>query len=112
MDQATVQQMVDKARNDALAESAAIRTAEKEVGAVVGELAIAADSAAGVYRAGLQALNVDLNGIDESSYGATFRAVAAARAVPAPLAQDSAATANAAADFNQRFPNRVNLIRG
>ena len=112
MDQATVQQMVDKARNDALAESAAIRTAEKEVGAVVGELAIAADSASAVYKAGLQALNVDLNGLDESSYGATFRAVAAVRAAPAPLAQDSRPSATVAADFNQRFPNRAKLIKG
>lgn len=111
MDHAAVQQMVDKARADALADAAAIRTAEREVGAVVGELAVAMDSAEAVYRVGLDALGVDHAKLKGDAVAETFRAVKAARDVTAP-AMDSRPSAVAAKAFGDRFPNRPNLIRG
>ena len=101
----------DKARSDALAESAAIRTAEREVGAVVGELAVAMDSAEAVYRVGLDALGVDHSKLTGPAVAETFRAVKAARDVAAP-AMDSRPSAVSTKAFGERFPNRPNLIRG
>ena len=101
----------DKARTDALAEAAAIRTAEREVGAVVGELAVAMDSAEAVYRVGLDALGVDHAKLTGPAVAETFRAVKAARDV-APPAMDGRPAAGARRAFSERFPNRPNLIRG
>lgn len=115
MDAATVQRMVDKAtsaaRRDALAESAAIRTAEREVHPVVGEIA-AMDSATDVYKVGLEALGVDTAKLPVGAYAETFRVVRAARADKASMAQDSRPTASSRNDFAARYPKRTNLIRG
>ena len=112
MDAKAVARMVEGARKSALAEAAAIRTAEREVQPVVGEL-VAMDSASAVYAAGLEALGVDLTGLDAKSYGATFRAVKAARdAVVPTLAQDGRPSGNSRNDFDKRFPKRAKLIRG
>lgn len=115
MDEAAVNKRIadaaDKARSDALAESAAIRTAEREVGAVVGELAVAMDSAEAVYRVGLDALGVDHAKLTGPAVAETFRAVKAARDV-APPAMDSRPSAVSTKAFGERFPNRPNLIRG
>lgn len=112
MDSATVTKMIADAKADALRESAAIRTAEREVRPVVGEL-VAMDSAADVYAAGLKALGVDTTGITRSSYGATFRAVHAAQSSKSPaVAQDSRTVKTAHDAFTARFPNRGKLLRG
>lgn len=111
MDAATVQTMVDKARRDALAEGAAIRTAEREVAPVVGEL-VAMDSANAVYRAGLIAMDVDVSKLPASAYGETFRAVKAARDAIPVLAHDGRPTANTRNDFSARYPKRAKLVRG
>ena len=111
MDAATVKGMVDKARRDALAEAAAIRTAEREVQPVVGEL-VAMDSAAAVYKAGLDALGVDTAKLPASAYAETFRAVKAARDAVPTLATDGRPSANSRNDFASRFPKRTKLIRG
>lgn len=111
MDAAAVKKLTDKARRDALAEGAAIRTAEREVHPVVGEL-VAMDSAADVYKAGLVALGVDVAKLPASAYGETFRAVKAARDEARPLAQDSRPSSTSRSDFDKRFPKRTKLIRG
>lgn len=112
MDSATVTRMIDKAQRDARAESKAIRTAEREVAPIVGEV-VAMDSAAAVYRLGLEALGVDLNGLPRSAYGATFRAVANKHGKTNSFAQDSRVDAGARADFDKRFANKLpKLIRG
>lgn len=112
MDAAFVRRLTDKARKDALAEGAAIRTAEKEVTPVTGELAVAFDSAADVYAAGLEAMDVPLDGLDRKSYAATFRAVAAARSARPTVAQDSVLAGSAREKFNARFPKRANILKG
>ncbi len=94
-----------------LAEVAAIRTAEREVQPVVGEL-VAMDSAAAVYKVGLEALGVDTAKLHSSSFAETFRAVNAAREGKTSIAQDVRLAPTARSDFDKRFPNRMNLIRG
>ena len=112
MDSAAVARMVAKAKADALAESAAIRTAEREVSPIVGEL-VAMDSAAAVYKVGLEALGVDTAKLPVAAYGETFRAVKIAREAAAPaIALDARASSIATAEFDKRFANRTNLIRG
>lgn len=111
MDAAAVDARVKAATEGVRAEMAALRTAEREVVPVVGEL-VGMDSAAAVYKAGLEALDVALDGLPEASYGATFRAVHAASAKTAPIAQDARPAATARADFNSRFPKRTILVKG
>lgn len=115
MDDATVNRRIadaaENARKGALADAAAIRTAEREVQPVVGEL-VAMDSAAAVYKVGLEAMGVDLSKLPASAYGETFRAVKAARDAVPTLAHDSRPTANSRNDFDKRFPKRTKLIRG
>lgn len=111
MDAKTVRGIADKARRDALAEAAAIRTAEREVQPVVGEL-VAMDSAAAVYKAGLVALGVDAAKLPTAAYGETFRAVKAARDAVPTLASDARPSSNSRNDFDKRFPKRSKLIRG
>ena len=115
MDEATVNRRIadaaDKARRGALSEAAAIRTAEREVQPVVGEL-VAMDSANAVYKAGLEALGVDVTKLPSAAYGETFRAVKAARGASPTLAQDSRPSSTSRNDFDKRFPKRTKLIRG
>lgn len=112
MDAATVKALVEQGRKDALAEAAAIRTAEREVAPVTGELAVAFDSAADVYQEGLKALNVDLTGLPRSAFAATFRSVHAARSAAPSVAQDARLTGSAREQFNQRFPKRAVVTKG
>jgi hypothetical protein len=109
---AAIAESAANARRDALAESAAIRNAEREVQPIVGEIA-AMDSAAAVYKLGLTTLKVDFSGVPETGYGALFRAVSGARAVatPTPIAVDYAAMSASSAAFAERFPNRTVLKR-
>lgn len=112
MDAATVKALIAKGRKSALTEAAAIRTAEREVTPVTGELAVAFDSAADVYREGLKALGVDLTGLPRSTFAATFRAVAANRTAAPSVAQDAKLTGSAREQFNQRYANRATIQKG
>lgn len=112
MDAATVKKLVDAGRQSALTEAAAIRTAEREVAPVTGELAVAFDSAADVYREGLTALGVALDGLPRSAYAATFRAVQASRAATPTVATDAKMTGTARDKFNARFPKRAAIQQG
>lgn len=112
MDAATVKALVDQGRKSALTEAAAIRTAEREVAPVTGELAVAFDSAADVYKEGLTALGVDLTSLPRSAFAATFRAVAASRTAAPSVAQDGALTGTARDQFNKRFPKRATVQKG
>lgn len=99
----------DAARASALAESAAIRTAEREVFPFVGEV-VAMDSAAAVYKVALDHLKVDLTGVPGAAYGAVLRTQ------PKPGATDpaivtTALDAGAAKSFKERFPNASVLVR-
>lgn len=108
MDEAAVNAKVAEASTTAyaraMAEGAAIRTAEKAVAPFVGELP-AMDSAAGYYKVGLAHFKVDTAALPEESYAATFNAVAAATVASKAnvrIAQDSR---NGASVLSTLVPN-------
>lgn len=108
----TVSAAVSKAEARIKAEQTAIRTAEREVAPVVGEL-VAMDSAADVYAAGLKALSIDITALPIAAFGETFRAVKKARDAMTPVvAMDAAAGATARTDFDKRYPKRMTLVKG
>lgn len=86
----------------------AVRAAEREVRPWVGDLAMAADSAEGVYENALKALGVSTKGIHPSA----FRPVLMAQAKPGERrdTQFAADSASGTADFAASFPN-VSLPR-
>lgn len=83
----------------------AIRTAERDVRPLVGELTIAMDSAAAVYKFALDAEKVDVTGVHPSAYGALVAQVIKGKDGPgrAKIAQDAAT--EGAGDFSEMFPN-------
>jgi hypothetical protein len=90
----------------------AIRDAERDVRPYIGELAMAQDSAADVYRLALDSLGVDASGVSEvSALKLILQAhpkpgeTKAPPAAKARIGQDSAATAS----FKALFPNAVPL---
>jgi hypothetical protein len=92
-----------RATTNALKIAREIRDAEKAVKPYVGELAIACDSADGVYKAALKALGVKIDGVHPSAYRAILEAqpVPGSNPQPARVALDAAA----AKSFSERFPS-------
>lgn len=87
-----------------IAKLRAIQAAEREVRPHIGELAIAQDSAAGVYRLALDAAGIDLTDVPEDAYRAMVRMLPAKGDPTAPkprIAMDAAGTAK----MKERFPN-------
>lgn len=83
----------------------AIRDAEREVRPYVGELAMAHDSAEGVYRTALATMKVDVEGVDEMPLGA-LKAILKTQPVPGQRRQGAlpAMDAKAAGGFAERHP--------
>jgi hypothetical protein len=100
MDAAKVNTMIADAVTAAearvTAAAAALRTAEREVSPVVGE--IACDSAPAAYKLALDHYKVDLTGVAEDSYGALFRATHAQRSTKV-IAQDAKPTVSVLASI-------------
>lgn len=103
---------IDKAKTDAIAEvtktNREIREAERAVRPYIGEVTKAFDSAADVYKATLEALKVDVAGVDPSAYPAMLKLVPVPGAKSAPVIEmgmDAATTA----DFEKRFPNAARI---
>lgn len=109
MDEATVNKRISDAVTAVEKRSADLRTAEREVSPVVGELSC--DSAAGAYRMGLDHYGVAHKDLSDESVGATFRAIHAERGKKPVIIQDNAAVEHRT-DFQKRFPNAVKLVRG
>jgi hypothetical protein len=85
-----------------------LRIAEQEVRPVVGEIAVACDSAEEVYRHALNVLKVDITDVPAAAYRALFKAIPAQR--PASAASALPAMDAAAEDaFSKRFPNAGRL---
>ncbi len=86
----------------------AIRDAERAVRPFIGDLAVAQDSAAAVYRLALDHLKVDLAGVHPSAYPALLRLAAdRATAVSPRVGLDG----DAVAALARRFPNAALLKR-
>lgn len=93
MDEAAINQRISDAVAAVEKRSADLRTAEREVSPVVGELSC--DSAAGAYRMGLDHYGVAHKDLSDESVGATFRAIHAERGKkPANVTQDAKPTAS------------------
>ncbi|MFG1417183.1 DUF2213 domain-containing protein [Xanthobacter sp. V0B-10] len=81
----------------------AVREAEKAIRPYVGELAVAQDSADGVYRVALEMLGVDVTGVHPSAYPVILKhqPVPGAAVRKQAIAQDAAA----AKGFADRYPD-------
>lgn len=87
-----------------------IREAERAVAPHIGEVSVAMDSAAAIYRLALDNAGVDLKGVPTSAYKAMVAMLprpADADVVPALMAADRA---NAGRTFAERFPEANTLI--
>ena len=87
-------------RRETLREAAAIRDAERIVRPIIGELVVAQDSAAAVYKLALDHRKIGTKGVHPSAYRALVEMAVAQDAAPtrAPagrIAQDAASTAQA-----------------
>lgn len=106
MDRKTVNKIAQDAGAAAIAAVAAIRQAERDVKPHVGEITVAMDSAAAVYKLALDAAKIDLTGVHPSAYPALVRMLPApGKDAPALVALD-AATIDAVA---KRFPSAGRL---
>lgn len=109
MDQKTVTAAITSATDAVRKRLLDVRNAEIEVQPVIGNLAVAQDSASNVYKLALDHMGVDLADVDPSAYRAVFRSVQATTAkVPAPAARAVVAmdaASSASKDFAAMFPN-------
>lgn len=80
----------------------AVREAEKAIRPYVGELAVAQDSADGVYRAALEMLGVDVTGVHPSAYPVVLKHQPKPGAARKPVVAQDAAVAKG---FAERYPS-------
>ena len=81
------------------------REAEKFVRPIIGDLAMAHDSAEGVYRTALTAKGVDIEGVHPSAYRALLEMLPKRQERPAHVAMDAAAQKG----FAERFPGAAKI---
>lgn len=106
-----IRQATAKVKTDMAAANRALRVAEREVEPYVGELAdsLAFDSAAEVYKAALESMDIDLEGVPESGYRSILRALPVpnrSASLDVPLAMDE----DALGDFNKMYGTSVSRI--
>jgi hypothetical protein len=98
---AAISAAVRKAEDAAVKRMRAVSEAEAVVQPYVGKLAMAQDSAEGVYKIALETLGVNVAGIHPSA----FRAVLEAQPKPGAVAPKLAADSARPQGFAERFPN-------
>lgn len=88
MDAASVRKLIDKTRQDARADAAAVRIAERDVAPLVGEV-VGMDSAEAIYRFALDSVGFEKSATEKAPL-ATLKAMVAREAErkAAPMAQD------------------------
>lgn len=108
MDGAAVAKLIANAQTAAVAtaraEAAAIRQAERDVFPHIGELAIAQDSAADVYRLALDARGIPTDGLETNALKAMVAMLPKPGETVAPKPHVAADRANAYTSFHERFP--------
>ncbi len=72
---AATRKAAQDAKADTIKHMRAIQAAERDVKPFIGEIAIAQDSAAAVYKLALDHLNVELDGVPPEAYGAVLKAL-------------------------------------
>jgi len=86
---------------------AEMRQAERDVAPIIGEVKIAVDSAAAIYKLALDHAKVDIKGVHPSAYRAMVAMLPKGDDAKPPLALDHATVAG---DFAKRFPEANTLI--
>lgn len=84
-----------------------LRIAEDEVRPYVGKIAVACDSAEAVYRHALDAMKIDIVGLEPSAYRSLLKALPVPTATPAPVVTAMDAAADSA--YSTRFPDAGRL---
>lgn len=84
-----------------------LRIAEDEVRPYVGKIAVACDSAEAVYRHALDAMKIDIVGLEPSAYRSLLKALPVPSATPAPVITAMDAAADSA--YSTRFPDAGRL---
>jgi uncharacterized protein len=116
MDKPAMDAAIAKARKDTLADATknfqAIRLAERAVFPYVGEVTKAFDSASDVYKHALEAMKVDIKGVDVSAYPAMLKLVPVVDKKTTAHNQNLGMDAANASDFEKRFPNAKRIING
>lgn len=112
---AAIKAATDQATSDTMARMKSIRAAENKVRPIIGELAIAQDSAAAVFKLALDSAGVKTEGVNEAAFEPLVDMLLTNRtnntaAVRVTIAQDSAAAAVTSLDT--RYPNRLKLKGG
>lgn len=111
---AAIKLAADQARTEARKDAAALRQAEIEVRPLVGDLAMALDSAAAVYKFALEQSGVELTDVDPSAFRPLVQmAVKNKSAAPAPkMASDSQFNHGSSSAFDAAFPtaSKVRVI--
>lgn len=111
---AAIQAATAAATADTISRMTGVRNAEHKVRPLIGELSIAQDSAAAVFKLALDSAGVKTEGVPEAAYEPLVDMLLTQRSnvVKSPLviAQDSAASA--ATGLAARFPNAVKLKGG
>ena len=87
---------------------AEIRAAERAVAPHIGEVTVAMDSAAAIYRLALDNAGVDLTGVPASAFGAMVAMLPKPTASAAPVLASDRKTASTS--FAERFPTANTLI--
>lgn len=106
MSKDSVNKAIEAAVKTERANSIAVREAERFVQPWVGQLTMAHDSAAGVYKTALKALNVDVTGVHPTAYKAILERVPVpSQTVQPNMAHDSASVA----DFAKRHPGAARI---
>lgn len=101
---AAIKKAGDDAYSRAMKEAAAVRTAEKEVAPLVGEIA-AMDSAESVYRFALDQAGIDTKGVHASALRVLVQQAVQHKSQQVRVAPSLAQDAAAGAAFAKRFPN-------
>jgi 8-oxo-dGTP pyrophosphatase MutT (NUDIX family) len=113
IDKPAMDAAIAKARADTLAEvtktNREIRDAERAVRPYVGEVTKAFDSAADVYKSTLEALKVDVTGVDPSAFPAMLRLVPVPGSKPVMQDVSMGMDAATAADFEKRYPHAARI---
>ena len=94
-----------------IARMRSIQEAERAVRPFIGELVVAQDSAAAVYKLALDANEVDVTGVPEAAYSALVKMLRKPDEVRAPRSPHVAMDAAGAKKFAERFPDNNRLAK-
>ena len=108
---AAIQSAVVKAQADVRAEMRAIQEAERAVRPFIGEIVVAQDTAAGVYKLALDLGGIKTEDVHPSAYAAMVAMLPLPGAAPTPGPRLAPDQASEEARFRAKYPGASRLIR-